>query len=159
MLHGKPEGITFATQFQKNHLRLTMKSFSPARKSDWMGIASSVGCLIHCLLMPVLLSSAASFTAHEEYHWLDFIFLALAAVAVWFSARKTNVLAVRILLIVAWAVFAGSIIWEETLPFASVLMYLGSVLLIVGHVLNLRQVHSCTSHAHQAHPKPTGNSN
>lgn len=139
----------FCNTVSRNHLHLTMKNFSPARKSDWMGIASSVGCLIHCLLMPVLLSSAASFTAHEEYHWLDFIFLALAAVAVWFSARKTNMLAVRILLIVAWAVFAGSIIWEETLPFASVLMYLGSVLLIVGHVLNLRQVHSCASHDHK----------
>ena len=127
-----------------------MKGFSITRKSDWMGIASSVGCIIHCLLMPVLLSGAASFTAHEEYRWLDFLFLALAAVAVWFSARKTNSPIIKALLIAAWAVFAGSIIWEETLPFASLLMYFGSVLLIVGHVLNLRQVHShsCADHAH-----------
>lgn len=135
----------------KKSIYAPMKTFSPARKSDWMGIASSVGCIIHCLLMPVLLSGAASFTAHEEYHWLDFLFLALAAVAVWFSARKTNLLAVRILLIAAWAVFAGSIIWEETLPFASVLMYAGSVLLIVGHVLNLRHAHphTCANPAHR----------
>lgn len=113
-----------------------------------MGIISSVGCIIHCLLMPVLLSSAASFTAHEEYRWLDFLFLAIAAIAVWFSARKTNSLLVRIILILAWAVFAGSIIWEESIPFASVLMYLGSVLLIVGHVLNLRYVHQCNDHSH-----------
>ncbi|WP_313990910.1 MerC domain-containing protein [Xanthocytophaga flava] len=125
-----------------------MKNFYVSRKSDWMGIISSVGCIIHCMFMPVLLSSAASFTAHEEYRWLDFLFLAIAAVAVWLSARKAHSLLVRIILIVAWAVFAGSIIWEESIPFASILMYLGSVLLIVGHVLNLRHVHHHAGHKH-----------
>ncbi len=125
-----------------------MKTIVTSKKSDLVGILSSIGCIIHCLLMPILLSSAASITAHEEYRWLDFLFLALAAIAVWFSARKTNSLLVRIILIMAWAVFAGSIIWEETIPFASVLMYLGSVLLIVGHVLNLRYVHECKNHSH-----------
>ena len=125
-----------------------MKKISITQRSDWMGIISSVGCIIHCLLMPILLSSAASFTAHEEYRWLDFLFLAMAAVAVWLSARKTNSRRVRIILVIAWAVFAGSIIWEESIPFASVLMYIGSVLLIVGHVLNMRYVHQCQDHTH-----------
>ncbi|MCU0354528.1 MAG: MerC domain-containing protein [Cytophagales bacterium] len=119
------------------------------QKYDWMGIASSVGCIIHCLLMPILLSSAASFTAHSEYHWLDFLFLTLAAVAVWFTVRKTHSMLVRIILVAAWAIFAGSIIWEESIPFASVLMYAGSVLLIVGHALNLRYVHQCSTPGHQ----------
>lgn len=129
---------------------LTMKNFSVSRKSDWMGILSSVGCIIHCMLMPILLSSAASFTAHEEYRWLDFLFLAIAAVAVWLSARKTHSFLVRIILVIAWAVFAGSIIWEKSIPFASILMYLGSVLLIIGHVLNLRHVHHA-GHTHASH--------
>ncbi len=125
-----------------------MKNTVASHKYDWMGIISSVGCIIHCLLMPVLLSSAASFTAHEEYRWLDFLFLAVAAFAVWVSARKTTSLLVRVILVIAWAVFAGSIVWEESLPFASVLMYLGSVLLVVGHVLNLRYVHQGANHSH-----------
>ncbi len=126
----------------------TMKNIFRTHKADWVGILGSVGCIIHCLIMPVLLSSAASFTAHAEYRWLDYVFLTVAAVAVWFSARKASSVMVRILLILAWAIFAGSIIWEESIPFASILMYIGSVLLIIGHVLNLRQIHQCTHDHH-----------
>jgi hypothetical protein len=84
---------------------------------------------------------------HGSPFWsgLDYVFLAISLVAVWYAGRGTRHLLYRTLLWLAWCVFAGGILAESLgFAFGHGLMYLGSVGLIVVHLLNMR---------HRAHGK------
>ncbi|MPR35306.1 MerC domain-containing protein [Salmonirosea aquatica] len=108
-------------------------------KADYMGIAGSVLCLIHCLITPVL-ALGTSLTAHSHTIGvidLDYFFILINGVAVYFATREHRNPLLRLFLWSAFLLFSVSLILENYFPAFRTLGYLGSGLLIAGHVYNL----------------------
>lgn len=114
--------------------------------SDYIGITSSILCLIHCLGLPFLFFIAQYFgfnlfsgLAEEiEHIWFfDAVFLLTASIAVYFALKHAHSKNIKILLSAGWVFFAIGVLLEhnEYLHYA---IHLGSVLLIIGHVQNIR---------------------
>lgn len=127
--------VTFATL-----LYLRMKISHSHNKADYIGILGSLLCIVHCLAMPVLaLGSAFGHDHHMHIGFLslDYLFILINAAAVYFATREHRSVFVRILLWFALLLFAVSLIFEERNVVFQWLGYLGSALLITGHVINL----------------------
>ena len=126
-----------------------MKFSGISQKSDWVGILSSVGCILHCLAMPVVIYASGAALHGEHTEWLDYLFVAVAAGAVMYSVRQAHSLAVKLLLIGAWLLFSVGVVLQPAFAEASVLTYAGSVALIAGHAINLRHCRQCKVHKRQ----------
>lgn len=104
--------------------------------SDWIGIGSSWLCLIHCVAAPVLLSMVGlGMWLHSE--WLEAAILLLAVLAVSFTSSRTQDREVRVLLWAGLVVFCLGFFLDHSNDY---LLHLpASVLLLTGHLKNLRQ--------------------
>lgn len=100
---------------------------------DGLGILNSVLCLVHCLAMPVFIAVGASFMQHPSVTWG---FIALAFLAVRNAVRTRNNPMMAMVLGMGWGVFAAGMALEGAHPALENLTYIGSGLLILGHVLN-----------------------
>ena len=109
-------------------------------KADYVGILGSVLCIIHCVAMPALAVST-SFTHNHHMHIgflsLDYFFILINGIAVYFATKNHKSLSLRIFLWSALLIFAVSLIFEGRHDLFQWLGYLGSVLLIAGHFINL----------------------
>ncbi|MEM6892167.1 MAG: MerC domain-containing protein [Bacteroidota bacterium] len=116
--------------------------------SDFLGVAASGLCAIHCALTPLFFAARPvleSTMGHHHHHgdgfWglLDYLFLVLSLVAVWYSAKHTHHKRIRWVLWAAWAVFAIGLL-SEIFHFeqGKWLMYAGSIVLVVAHWYNHR---------------------
>jgi hypothetical protein len=116
--------------------------------ADYVGITGSILCIIHCIVTPILAVSSSVFlkdTMTEGMHLLGYVFVIVNGVAVYYATRHTHSARLNQFLWGAFALFAVSIILEETNEAFHYLGYVGSFLLIVGHGLNLylcRRVHN-----------------
>jgi MerC mercury resistance protein len=122
-----------------------------AKKSDNIGIISSVLCLIHCLALPLLITllpMANQFIA-EEIHHLDYAFWVFSLIAVYYSSRQTNRRDIRYAFYIAGLLFTAGILLEDVLPGGHTWAYMGSFCLIVTHSVNIRHCKHCAEHHHQ----------
>ncbi|MEM8526647.1 MAG: MerC domain-containing protein [Bacteroidota bacterium] len=125
------------------------------KKSNFFGALASGLCLIHCVAMPLFFVAQATATHHHEdehghdHHdhpdmgwWgsLDFIFLALSIVAVFYSAKNTSLKWMPLALYASWAVLAFIVLNEKLhlmhLPHEAI--YLPTLALIGLHIYNIR---------------------
>lgn len=113
--------------------------------SDWLGVATSGLCAIHCALTPVFFAAkpVLESTVGEHHHgsgfWalLDYVFLVVSLSAVWYSARHTHHKGIKIVLWGAWVVFAIGLVSEPFhFQYGKWFMYAGSFTLVVAHVYN-----------------------
>ncbi len=120
--------------------------------SDWLGAAASGLCAVHCTLTPLFFAAKPALAgtvgehAHGDGLWgaLDYIFLILSLLAVWYSARHTTHTALRWILWAAWAVFAVGLLSEPLeLSFGKWFMYAGSISLVIAHLKNYRHCQQC----------------
>jgi hypothetical protein len=90
--------------------------------------------------MPAL-AMGTTFTHNHHMHIgfisLDYFFILINGIAVYFATKNHKLLSLRILLWSALLVFAVSLIFEGRHFIFQWLGYLGSVLLITGHFINL----------------------
>jgi len=109
-------------------------------KADYVGILGSVLCIIHCVAMPAL-AIGTSLTHNHHTHIgfisLDYFFILINGIAVYFATRNHKSFLLRIFLWSALLIFAVSLIFEGRHDLFQWLGYLGSVLLIAGHFINL----------------------
>ena len=115
--------------------------------SDFLGVSASGLCAIHCALAPLLFASKPVLEKtlgphdHGPGFWalLDYVFLLLSLVAVWYSARHTSQKRIRGVFWSAWVVFAIGLL-SESVHFeqGKWLMYFGSIVLVVAHTYNHR---------------------
>lgn len=117
-----------------------MKNTHAHGKADYIGIAGSVLCIVHCLLVPAL-AFGSSF-AHNHHSnagllSLDYFFILINAVAVYYATRDHKSLPLRLLLWGALGLFSVSLVFENQNGVFSWLGYVGSGLLIMGHLLNI----------------------
>jgi len=135
---------------------ILMKISVISRKSDWLGILGSMACLVHCLALPALFYFF-QFTLgnHDSLasHLLDYSFAVIATVAVSFAVRKSTSVLVRRVLMISLLFFVGGVLLETWLTNAIVLLHIGSLGLITGHALNIRQTHTSSSHRKSKIPK------
>jgi uncharacterized membrane protein len=75
--------------------------------------------------------------AHTGLLSLDYFFIIINGAAVYFATKEHKSLALRILLWGALVVFAIALLFENAHPVFTVLGYVGSGLLIAGHLINL----------------------
>lgn len=114
--------------------------------SDYMGVASSILCLIHCLGLPFVfflgqyfgLTYLNSFRdSLEHIIFFDIIFLLTASISVFFALKHAHSKEIKILLSIGWIFFAIGAIFES-IEFLHYFIHLGSILLITGHIKNIR---------------------
>lgn len=119
-----------------------MRIFSWRKNSDLVGIGSSVLCIIHCLLLPILvLLGSLSGDAHR-WAWLDLVFILLATVAVFYSTRRLKSLFLKRGLWLTLLVFSGAIVFHEHHPAALYVSVTSSLLLVLFHIGSYREKHA-----------------
>ncbi|WP_461098536.1 MerC domain-containing protein [Spirosoma luteolum] len=119
-----------------------MKTDILTRKADYIGITGSILCLIHCLVTPVLLLSSRLLQNEPlrvGYLSLDYVFIAVNIVAVYFATRHYASALVRRALWSFLTLFAISILLEDTAPLFEYLGYVASAGLVFTHLINIRQ--------------------
>lgn len=104
--------------------------------SDYLGIISSILCLVHCLLTPAILSFHYVFVkTTSQYEMVEYIFLCMSFLAVFFSSKNYNSYAGKIIMWLIFIVFATSIVFHNHVP--AFISYSASSGLILLHFLNL----------------------
>ncbi|MEM7484923.1 MAG: MerC domain-containing protein [Bacteroidota bacterium] len=113
--------------------------------ADLLGVASSGLCAIHCAATPLFFAArpVLESTMHQHHHgagfWalLDYLFLVLSLVAVWYSSRHTVHKGIKKVLWGAWVVFAIGLLSESFhFEYGKWFMYIGSIILVVAHFYN-----------------------
>ena len=119
--------------------------------SDLLGASASLLCLIHCTITPLIFLAKpildGATHAHEGpsiWGMLDWVFLMLSLVAVWYSARHTPSKRISLLLWGFWVIFVAGLLFEmggfEQLKW---LMYGGSIALAITHGVNYQHCKRC----------------
>lgn len=114
--------------------------------SDWLGVTTSGLCAVHCTLTPLffatrpILEGTLDKHGHSSEFWslLDYLFLGLSFIAVWYSARHTSYSVIKWIFWGAWSIFTIGLLSELFhFYYAKWLMYVGSIALIGMHLFNL----------------------
>lgn len=116
-----------------------------SKRSDLLGVLASGLCAVHCAVTPLLfvvpplLGEADHRHAPGPWALLDYSFLLVSGLAVWYSTRKTDSPITRWVFWMAWGCFALGLLFEASdgLP-GEWLKYAGSLALIITHVVNFR---------------------
>jgi MerC mercury resistance protein len=118
--------------------------------ADRIGVAASVVCLIHCLLLPLavpLLPLLAGFAEAESVHQGLLVLLSVCAVLAFVPGYRTH----RALSVLAYgglgvALLVGGALAHDLAVLEGLdtpLTVIGGVVLIVTHLVNLRLCRSC----------------
>lgn len=113
-------------------------------KADYIGITGSVLCIIHCLITPFLLVSStllADRTLRIGFLSLDYVFIGINIIAVYFAARRAGQPVVKAGLWSFLGLFAVGLLLEDVHEAFEYLAYTASAGLIAMHLLNLRSHH------------------
>ncbi len=124
--------------------KMNSKTPTPHRhhhgKADYVGIAGSALCLVHCLVTPALALGSTFSAPHQAsigFLGLDFFFILINGAAVYLATREHRIPALRAFLWFSFALFSVSLLLEHQNEAFHLLGYLGSALLIGGHLYNL----------------------
>ena len=112
------------------------------KKADYIGITGSVLCVIHCMAAPILVMTAGFLrddTLRIGFLGLDYVFIAVNIVAVYFATRHHTSPAIRLALWSFLALFAVSLLLENVSPLFEYTAYIASAGLVISHLINLRQ--------------------
>lgn len=144
--------------------KFPIKNNAKAINSDFIGAISAFICIIHCAIVPILMGIhsfyyagdllASTHTEHthehehslptsftelingSHWHTLDYFFVIITLIAVFFATRKSKAIWVSIGLWSAASLFVSSILLAETIVGIHYLSYLASILLIIFHYIN-----------------------
>jgi len=123
-------------------LHMLMKTDFFSRKADYIGITGSVLCIIHCMITPILLMSSALLQdEHVRFGYLslDYIFIGINIVAVYFATRHYALPVIKKALWGFLALFSIAILLEDVNPIFEYVGYLASIGLVTTHLFNIRQ--------------------
>jgi len=120
---------------------MTIKNISIS--SDWIGVLSSGLCMIHCIATPFIFiakscSTSCCASAPAEWAALDYLFIGISFIAVYFSTKNTSKEWIKYALWISWivsllAIINASIVWIG-IPEQS--FYIPAVTLIGLHLYN-----------------------
>ena len=108
---------------------------------DATGIVLSTLCFLHCLAVPLIATGALAWVASEAIHiGLTMALSGVVVLVAWPSYKRHRRAIVPALLIGGLALLIGAVLGEDALGETgeTLLTAMGSVLLVAGHMLNLR---------------------
>tara|TARA_B100001094_G_scaffold21562_1_gene18236 strand:- start:898 stop:1296 length:399 start_codon:yes stop_codon:yes gene_type:complete len=113
--------------------------------SDHIGVTASSICMLHCYFTPLLfLSQATSVTFTQEipFLWqsLNYLFLLISFLAIYYTAKNSSKLSVKVLLVSTWLILSSLIINEffEIISIPELYTYAAATSLAGLHVYNLK---------------------
>ena len=114
------------------------------KHSDYVGASASGLCLMHCIATPILFLSQASLISISNemlFLWqsLNFLFLAISFIAIYYSVKNSSNSYVKILLFLSWLTLSSLILIElfEILSIAEFYTYIAAISLSILHIYNL----------------------
>ena len=114
------------------------------KHSDYVGASASGLCLIHCIATPILFLSQASLISISNemlFLWqsLNFLFLAISFIAIYYSVKNSSNSYVKILFFLNWLILSALILIElfEILSIAEFYTYIAAISLSILHIYNL----------------------
>ena len=114
------------------------------KHSDYVGASASGLCLMHCIATPILFLSQASLISISNemlFLWqsLNFLFLAISFIAIYYSVQNSSNLYVKILFFLNWLILSALILIElfEILSIAEFYTYIAAISLSILHIYNL----------------------
>ena len=113
---------------------------------DATGIILSSLCFLHCLAVPFITTGALAWVASESIHiGLTIVLAGVVILVAWPSYKQHRYAIVPTLLVSGLALLIAAIVTEGVLgEYAETsLTALGSVVLLLGHILNLRFRRTC----------------
>ena len=119
-----------------------MKTDLFSRKADYIGITGSVLCLAHCLVTPVLLMTTTLMRDEHlrvSYLSLDYVFIGINIVAVYFATRANPSPAIKRALWGFLALFTIAILLEDMNETVQLISYAASAGLVMTHLINIRR--------------------
>ena len=119
------------------------------KNSDYVGACASVLCMLHCMVSPILFMSqtqTVNISTEIPFLWqsVNYIFLFISMIAVYFSIKNSTKLFVKILLAISWFSLSFLIINEglEGFHFPEIFTYIFASLLSFFHLYNLKYCQS-----------------
>jgi hypothetical protein len=114
------------------------------KHSDYVGASASGLCLMHCIATPILFLSQASLISISNemlFLWqsLNFLFLAISFIAIYYSVQNSSNSYVKILFFLNWLILSALILIElfEILSIAEFYTYIAATSLSILHIYNL----------------------
>ncbi len=111
------------------------------KQADIIGVIVSGLCIIHCIITPfvVIALGLTSHNHHPLFSWHG-LFLICALIALFLSI-KGAAKGVKIILWISFICMAVGMIFEHLGGAFKVILYIGSIGLIIGHIKNYLQHH------------------
>jgi hypothetical protein len=121
-----------------------MISNSKINKADFIGIFSSSLCLVHCFATPLLIAFGAGFITNPIFKYL---FLIISFASIFKATENVNNAKIGLLLWVSFWGFLFSTLFQEEYEWLHYSGYFFAILIIVGHVLNIKYCKQCSKHS------------
>lgn len=112
-----------------------MKQFGTKVWSDLVGVISATFCLVHCLVMPLVLSVQL----FHDNHLLHYIFVGISLLGVLATIRHSKIAWVNLALVLSFAALLVGSIFETQL---FLVFRAGVVGLVFTHLINIYLVHA-----------------
>jgi len=132
-------------------LLFIMKIELRSKRADYIGITGSVLCMIHCLITPVLLMTSALLADDAlriGYLSLDYVFIGVNMVAVYFATRHNISPAIKLSLWSFLGLFTIAILLEDVSEVFEYVGYAASMGLVITHFFNIRSCRASHTHSH-----------
>ena len=110
--------------------------------SNCLGIAGSFLCLIHCLASPLLMIIGMNFLLNP---YVKYIFLMMSFGAIYDATRHNTDIKTASFLWVSFTIFLFSTLFMEEFEWLHIISYISSVLVIIGHIINLIKCKKCNT--------------
>jgi hypothetical protein len=109
--------------------------------ADLIGIVSASICLVHCIATPLLIVFGAAFITNPAFKYL---FLIISFASIFKATENVTSTKITVLFWVAFWGFLLSILFQEEYEWLHYTSYLFTILIIVGHILNMKHCNECS---------------
>jgi hypothetical protein len=110
-------------------------------KADLIGILSSSICLVHCVATPLLIAFGAGFITNPFFKYL---FLIISFVSIFKATENITSTNISLLLWISFWGFLFSTLFQEEYEWLHYSGYLFAILIIIGHILNIKHCRECS---------------
>lgn len=127
-----------------------MMSFSKINNADFIGAIASILCMVHCIAEPFLIAFGAVFITNPIFKYL---FVIISFTSIFRTTKNTENTKIALLL---WISFWGlllSVSFQEELHWLHYTGYFFSMLIITGHILNIKFCKYCSDDNYKENEK------
>lgn len=109
--------------------------------ADIIGILNSSICLVHCVATPLLIAFGAGFITNPFFKYL---FLIISFVSIFKATENITNKKISLPLWISFWGFLFSTLFQEEYEWLHYSGYLFAILIIIGHILNIKHCRECS---------------